>query len=106
MGLWGLVGGGLASSVCLLTGGPSQRDRHAWSRSRFIDLTYAFWVDTILWPTEQNFQLVVQQAGEMPGRYYYASNRLEMAEHGGTHINAPIHSPRMGRRWISFRSNA
>jgi len=27
----------------------------------------------------------------MPGGYYYASNRLEMAEHGGTHIDAPIH---------------
>ena len=106
MGLWGLVGGGLASSVCLLTGGPSQRDRLAWEQSRLIDLTHAFGVDTIVWPTEQNFQLVVQQAGEMPGRYNYASNPLEMAEHGGTHIDAPIHFAKGGRCWIRSRSNA
>lgn len=97
--------------LCLLAGsgcvaGPSQRDRLAWEQSWLIDLTHAFGVDTIVWPTEQNFQLVIQQAGEMLGRYYYASNRLEMAEHGGTHIDAPIHFARVGRRWISFWSNA
>jgi kynurenine formamidase len=96
--------------LCLLAGsgcvaGPSQRDRLAWEQSWHIDLTHAFGVDTIVWPTEQNFQLVIQQAGEMLGRYYYASNRLEMAEHGGTHIDAPIHFARVGRRWIRSRSN-
>ena len=43
------------------------------------------------------FQLILQQAGETPGGYYYASNRLEMAEHGGTHIDAPIHFARGGQ---------
>ena len=37
-----------------------------------------------------------QQAGETSGGYYYASNRLEMAEHGGTHIDAPIHFAKGG----------
>jgi hypothetical protein len=37
------------------------------------------------------------QAGETPGGYYYASNRLEMAEHGGTHIDAPIHFVKGGQ---------
>ena len=92
---------GWLSVLCLLTGagcaaGPSRLDRLAWEQSRLIDLTHAFGVDTIVWPTEQNFQLVVQQAGEMPGGYYYASNRLEMAEHGGTHIDAPIHFAKGG----------
>ena len=85
----------LASSGC--AAGHSRLDRHAWERSRLIDLTHAFGADTIVWPTEQNFQLVVQQAGEMPGGYYYASNRLEMAEHGGTHIDAPIHFAKGGQ---------
>jgi len=87
--------------LCLLAGagcaaGHSRLDRLAWEQSRLIDLTHAFGVDTIVWPTEQNFQLVVQQAGEMPGGYYYASNRLELAEHGGTHIDAPIHFAKGG----------
>jgi kynurenine formamidase len=88
--------------LCLLAGsgcvaGHSQRDRLAWEQSRLIDLTHAFGVDTIVWPTEQNFQLIVQQAGEAPAGYYYASNRLEMAEHGGTHIDAPIHFNKTGQ---------
>ena len=88
--------------LCVLAGagcaaGPSGLDRLAWEQSRLIDLTHAFGADTIVWPTEQDFRLVVQQAGETPGGYYYASNRLEMAEHGGTHIDAPIHFAKGGQ---------
>jgi kynurenine formamidase len=61
------------------------------SRSRLIDLTHAFGADTIVWPTEQDFTLIPQHAEQMPGGYFYASNRLQMPEHGGTHIDAPIH---------------
>jgi len=64
--------------------------------SRLIDLTHSFGADTIVWPTEQDFKLIAQHAEEMPGGYYYASNRLELAEHGGTHIDAPIHFARGG----------
>lgn len=89
--------------LCILGGvgcavGHSQRDRIAWGQSRLIDLTHSFGVDTIVWPTEQDFRLVPQQAGETPGGYYYASNRLEMAEHGGTHIDAPIHFSKSGQK--------
>jgi kynurenine formamidase len=82
--------------LCVLAGagcvaGHSRLDRPAWEQSRLIDLTHSFGADTIVWPTEQDFRLVLQQAGVTPGGYYYASNRLEMAEHGGTHIDAPIH---------------
>ena len=88
--------------VCLLAGtgcttGRSGSDRLVWEQSRFIDLTHSFGADTIVWPTEQDFRLVVQQEGETPGGYYYASNRLEMAEHGGTHIDAPIHFSQGGQ---------
>jgi kynurenine formamidase len=88
--------------LCVLAGAGcaadhSRLDRRAWEQSRLIDLTYSFGADTIVWPTEQNFQLIVQQAGETPGGFYYASNRLEMAEHGGTHIDAPIHFAKGGQ---------
>lgn len=66
----------------------------AWEQSRIVDLTHPFGADTIVWPTEQDFKLVVQHAEDMPGGYYYASNRMEMPEHGGTHIDAPIHFSR------------
>ncbi|MBA5865789.1 MAG: cyclase family protein [Nitrospira sp. CR1.3] len=72
-------------------GGFSQVDPPALEGSRLVDLTHAFGADTIVWPTEQDFKLLMQHAEEMPGGYYYASNRMEMPEHGGTHIDAPIH---------------
>jgi len=79
----------LASAGC--TVGQPRHDHPTLEHSRLIDLTHAFGADTIVWPTEHDFRLIVQQDGETPGGYYYASNRLEMAEHGGTHIDAPIH---------------
>jgi kynurenine formamidase len=104
-GLWVWVGhrvGGWLVVLCLLAGAgctasPGRLDPLALEQSRLIDLTHAFGLDTIVWPTEQDFQLVVQQAGETQGGYYYASNRLEMAEHGGTHIDAPIHFAKGGQ---------
>lgn len=70
---------------------PPQPYPLALQRTRLVDLTHAFGSDTIVWPTEQDIKLVVQHAEDMPGGYYYASNRLELPEHGGTHIDAPIH---------------
>lgn len=92
----GVVVLGLLASVGCIAGHP-QLDHLALEHSRLIDLTHAFGADTIVWPTEHDFRLVVQQEGETPGGYYYASNRLEMAEHGGTHIDAPIHFARGGQ---------
>jgi kynurenine formamidase len=65
-----------------------------WEHSRVVDLTHSFGSDTIVWPTEQDFKLVIQHAEDTAGGYYYASNRVEMPEHGGTHIDAPIHFSR------------
>ena len=119
---WVGVGQRLAGGfivLCLLAGagcaaGHSRIDRLAWEQSRLIDLTHSFGADTIVWPTEQDFRLGLQQAGETPGGYYYASNRLEMAEHGGTHIDAPIHFAKGGQtldrvpieRWLALASES
>ena len=68
-----------------------QRNHFALEQSRIVDLTHSFGSDTVVWPTEQDFKLVVQHAEDTAGGYYYSSNRVEMPEHGGTHIDAPIH---------------
>jgi kynurenine formamidase len=67
------------------------RNHIVWEQSRIVDLTHSFGSNTIVWPTEQDFKLIAQHAEDMPGGYYYVSNRVEMPEHGGTHIDAPIH---------------
>ena len=70
------------------------RNHMAWEQSRIVDLTHSFGSDTIVWPTEQDFKLTIQHAEDTAGGYYYSSNHVEMPEHGGTHIDAPIHFSR------------
>jgi len=74
--------------------GSYQPTHSALESGRLVDLTHAFGADTIVWPTEQDVRIVVQHAEETAAGYYYASNRLEMPEHGGTHVDAPIHFSR------------
>jgi len=58
---------------------------------RIVDLTYPFDDQTIYWPTETGFDLQRGPAGVTARGYFYAANRFAAAEHGGTHIDAPIH---------------
>ncbi|MCH5374131.1 MAG: cyclase family protein, partial [Planctomycetes bacterium] len=61
------------------------------SGGRVIDLTHSFGDRTIYWPTEDGFELQQESAGVTEKGYYYSSNRFTTAEHGGTHLDAPIH---------------
>ncbi|HLQ69936.1 MAG TPA: cyclase family protein [Gemmatimonadales bacterium] len=57
----------------------------------WVDLTYSFDSTTIYWPTAEPFRLTVVSAQRTPGGYYYAANNFAAAEHGGTHLDAPVH---------------
>src|SRR6266849_7544986 len=61
------------------------------SEGKWVDLTYDFDSTTIYWPTAQPFHLTVVSAQRTPGGYYYAANNFAAAEHGGTHLDAPVH---------------
>ncbi len=58
---------------------------------KFIDLTYAYDSSTIYWPTEEGFMLDKAAEGYTEKGYYYTANTFCAAEHGGTHLDAPIH---------------
>ncbi|MEE2665867.1 MAG: cyclase family protein [Myxococcota bacterium] len=80
----------LLLAACLLAGGCWLRVPTAtWSR--MIDLSHSFDADTIYWPSEQGFVLEREFAGITDGGYYYEAHRFRGAEHGGTHLDAPIH---------------
>ena len=66
-------------------------------QGRWIDLTYAFDEKTIYWPTEKGFAHEKVFDGLTAQGYYYSAHRFSAAEHGGTHMDAPIHFYR-GRR--------
>ncbi|HEX7335962.1 MAG TPA: cyclase family protein [Gemmatimonadales bacterium] len=59
--------------------------------AEWIDLTHDFSASTIYWPTAKPFTLEVVSAQRTPAGYYYAANNFSAAEHGGTHLDAPIH---------------
>lgn len=61
-----------------------------------VDLSYPFNEDTIYWPTATEFTLTQVAEGETEGGYYYAANDFAAAEHGGTHLDAPVHFSRGG----------
>jgi kynurenine formamidase len=58
---------------------------------RWIDLTHEFSSATIYWPTAEPFKLDSVAGGFTEKGYYYAANNFSAAEHGGTHLDAPIH---------------
>jgi len=64
---------------------------NAISQNRVVDLTHVFSPQTIYWPTEDGFQLIRGKAGVTEKGYFYAANRFNAAEHGGTHVDAPRH---------------
>lgn len=59
---------------------------------RMVDLTHAFNARTPYWPTSPSgFELQRLTAGRTPGGWYYSANAFSAPEHGGTHLDAPIH---------------
>jgi kynurenine formamidase len=56
-----------------------------------IDLTYPFNSETIYWPTAEDFRLKTDAEGINDKGYYYSAYSFAGAEHGGTHMDAPIH---------------
>jgi kynurenine formamidase len=70
---------------------PAQRMPNP-SASRVVDLTHAFGKDTIYWPTAPT-KFVLQQLanGKTDGGWFYSAYSLSTPEHGGTHLDAPIH---------------
>ena len=63
---------------------------------RLVDLSHAFNRRTIYWPTAKRFRLEKVAEGETEQGYFYAANNFEAAEHGGTHLDAPVHFARNG----------
>ena len=59
--------------------------------ARLVDLTHSFDARTVYWPTARHFTLEPVAGGMTEAGYWYAANNFCAAEHGGTHLDAPIH---------------
>lgn len=90
----------LAGFLCLCCSAPPQQEAASpsaaaslpdLSRFKIIDLSYAYGEDTVFWPTAEPFLLEKGPEGMTEGGYFYNANNFRMAEHGGTHLDAPYH---------------
>ena len=91
----------LVLSAVMGCGGASSRPTTASSfpTGTIVDLSHDYGADTVFWPTAEPFTLEVVADGETPAGYYYAANNFSTSEHGGTHLDAPVHFAR-GQRTV------
>jgi len=67
------------------------------AKSKILDMTYTFGKDSIYWPTGKSFKIEKLLWGTHARGWWYASNNYSANEHGGTHVDAPVHFAENGR---------
>jgi kynurenine formamidase len=58
---------------------------------QWVDLTHDLAEDSVFWPTADGFRHRTASYGPTPGGWFYSSYDIQLSEHGGTHLDAPIH---------------
>lgn len=80
------------TALLLMTGCTTRQQNKAFPVEHWIDLTYSFDSSTLYWPNNaKGFQHSTDAAGRSPAGFYYSSYSICTPEHGGTHLDAPIH---------------
>ena len=66
--------------------------------ARILDLSHPFDSTTLYWPTSPSrFELKRLASGQTPGGFFYTANSFCTPEHGGTHLDAPVHFAERGQ---------
>jgi len=95
-----VLAGALLATGCLQEAQPDYTGIFDGAQGEWIELGHAFGPSTIYWPTDTlGFQLNELAYGQTDAGYFYASYSFASAEHGGTHLDAPIHFAE-GRRAV------
>lgn len=68
-----------------------------FAKGHLVDLTYSYSAETIYWPTEDGFKIDADFSGMTEKGYYYSAKKFSAPEHGGTHMDAPIHFAENGK---------
>jgi kynurenine formamidase len=80
---------GLLLALAACTSGAPRED--AEPTGEWIDLTHTLGAETIFWPTAEPYVHEQVFAGTTDAGYYYSTYNLALSEHGGTHLDAPVH---------------
>ena len=63
----------------------------SFASGKWIDLSHDFGDDTIYWVTAEPFKRTTVAEGRTEQGYYYSAYNYSAAEHGGTHMDSPVH---------------
>lgn len=83
-------GGAIAAAVAFLLMGCAQQPQRL-PQGEWVDLTHVLSSESVFWPTSEKFRLSTVYEGRTEHGYYYSAYQFCTAEHGGTHIDAPVH---------------
>lgn len=81
----------IAFLACLFTFACTQRPATHFPTGEWIDLSHDFSDETIYWVTAEPFKRTTVAEGMTDKGFYYSAYNYSAAEHGGTHIDAPVH---------------
>lgn len=70
---------------------PNERGPVDFEAGTWHDLSYDLSTETLYWPTAQPFRLDTVAYGETPAGFFYSAFVFQASEHGGTHLDAPLH---------------
>lgn len=86
-----LAGGACSRAVETGSGAASSAAPNLAS-ARIVDLSYSYDAETLYWPTSpSSFELEELHHGPTEAGFFYSANVFSTPEHGGTHLDAPIH---------------
>ena len=78
--------------VAVILAGSCGRQAGIVDSSKLVDLSYSYNAQTVYWPNAtEGFQHQKDTWKVTPQGYWYAAGQFSSAEHGGTHMDAPIH---------------
>src|SRR5687768_3745742 len=86
--IWRLAA--ISSLAAGIWAAPSRAQPISIDDAKIVDLTHSFDDSTIYWPTSKPFTWEKEAWGRSDG-FWYTAGRYSASEHGGTHLDAPIH---------------
>jgi kynurenine formamidase len=78
----------IITGVIFLTG---CAQKSGFQAGEWLDLSHELSDETIYWPTSDPFKLETVAEGVTEKGFYYSAYKFCASEHGGTHMDAPIH---------------
>ena len=81
----------LACALCILCGCSAPPRSTAIDSTKLVDLSYTFDEKTVYWPNAEGFRHRKDSWTKTAAGYWYAAGEFTSAEHGGTHMDSPVH---------------